>query len=145
MADVIARLLFVIFERWRQGRCSLLLKVGKTHIHLQKSVLQEPHPDIQRTKWLGTFSTNLRTKANCSWLHQLLSMRWSVVWARGEVYIVYLDFSIVLYMHSHCILTAKLLSDRLFMWINRWLENWMDHWAQRVINNGDKLQLAVGF
>lgn len=72
LPDVIAWLLSIIFKRWYQGRGFLFPKNGQSPTHLQKGMLQESCPYTWRTRWLESVSTDLTTKANCSWLYYLL-------------------------------------------------------------------------
>ncbi|PKU47143.1 rna-directed dna polymerase from mobile element jockey- hypothetical protein [Limosa lapponica baueri] len=159
LADVVAGLLFIIFERsWRTGKVpedwrkanvipafkkeepgnyrpvSLTPIPGKT---MEQFIVDVISKHVEEKKVVGSSERGF-TKGK-SGLNNLIAFYNGMTGWIDEgtaVDVVYLDFSKAFDTVSHSILIGKLRKCGLDEWTVRWIENWLKDRAQRVMIRG---------
>ncbi|GAB0181731.1 mitochondrial enolase superfamily member 1 [Grus japonensis] len=162
LADVIARLLSIIFERswrtgevpedWRKANVTPVFKKGKkedpgnyrpvslTSIPekiVEQLILGVINKHVEEKVVIGSGQHGFTKGETC--LTNLIAFYDGMTgWVDEEraVDVVYLDFSKAFNTVSHKILTGKLRKCELDEWTVRWIENWLNGRAQRVIIRG---------
>ncbi|GAB0178996.1 mitochondrial enolase superfamily member 1 [Grus japonensis] len=162
LADVIARLLSINFERsrrsgevpedWRKASVIPVFKKGKeedpenyrlvslTSIPgkmMEQLILGVINKHVEEKKVIGSGQCGFTKGKSC--LTNLIAFHdglTSWVDEEGAVDVVSLDFSKASDTISHNILTGKLRTCGLDEWTARWAENWLHGRAQRVVISG---------
>ncbi|GAB0209507.1 mitochondrial enolase superfamily member 1 [Grus japonensis] len=162
VADVIARLLSIIFERswrtgevpedWRKANVTLVFKKGKKeNLGSYRLVSLNSIPGkMMEQLILGVINKHMEEKEvigsgqhgftkGKSRLTNLIAFYDGMTGWMDEgtaVDVVYLDFSKAFDTISHNILIGKLRKCGLDEWTVRWVENWLNGRAQRVVISG---------